>query len=159
MFIKNRKDFLSSTFLLVLGILMAFRSTKLSIWSKFGPDEGFLPLVIALIIIGLSLMISMKSLSLRREKEIEDILLKKRDRETMNISRVFFYIVLSMFYGLLLDKVGFLITSGLFLIMILRFVEKQTWKMAILVSVTSVTVCYLLFVYFLEVHLPIGFIR
>jgi putative tricarboxylic transport membrane protein len=118
-----------------------------------------LPLVIALIIIGLSLMISMKSLSLRREKEIEDILLKKRDRETMNISRVFFYIVLSMFYGLLLDKVGFLITSGLFLIMILRFVEKQTWKMAILVSVTSVTVCYLLFVYFLEVHLPIGFIR
>ena len=94
MYFKNRKDFLSGICLVVLGIFIAFRSIRLSIWSRFGPDEGFFPLVIALIIIGLSLIITIKSLSLTRGKK-EEIILEKRVTGVVNIFRVSCYIILS----------------------------------------------------------------
>lgn len=158
MFVRNRKDFSSGFCLFVLGFFIAFRSIRLSVWSRFGPDEGFFPLVAAIIIIGSSLIIIIKSLSLTRGQKKEKIL-EKQEKEVVSIFRVSCYIILTMLYGLLLEKVGFLITSGLFLILILKYVERQRWKMTILVGLASIITSYLLFVYFLGVRLPRGFIR
>ena len=60
----DKKDLSSSVFLLVFGLFLAFKSMRLSVWSKFGPDEGFFPLSVAIIIIGLSLTILVKSILL-----------------------------------------------------------------------------------------------
>jgi large-conductance mechanosensitive channel len=158
MWVKNRKDFLSGFFLLLLGFYVAFRSMQLSIWSRFGPDEGFFPLFTAVIIIGTSLVIIIKSLNLTQGRKKEETL-EKREKEIGSVFKVSLYIVVIMLYGLLLEKVGFLITSALFLFIMLKYVEKQSWKMTTFVGVTSIITSYLLFVYFLGVLLPRGFIK
>jgi putative tricarboxylic transport membrane protein len=158
MLVKNKKDFFSSSFLLLLGFYLAFRSMQLSVWSRFGPDEGFIPLLTAVIIICICLVIIIKSLSLTRERK-EEKTLDKQKKETGSIFKVSLYIVLIMLYGLLLEKAGFLITSILFLFIMLKYVEKQSWRMTTFVGVASMITSYLLFVYFLGVLLPRGLIK
>jgi putative tricarboxylic transport membrane protein len=127
-YIKKAKDLFSGLFLFVLGFFLAFGSARLSVWSRFGPSEGFFPLLIAVILMGFSLII---------------------------IS----YIVVIILYGLLLEKIGFLITSILFLFISLKYVEKQGWKMTILVGLASIITSYFLFVHLLGVLLPKGIVK
>jgi hypothetical protein len=156
--IKDRKDLLSASCLIVLGFYLAFRSAQLSVWSRFGPDEGFFPLVTALVMIGSSLFIIIKSLRLSREQKKEEVL-EGQERQIGSVFKVSAYVVLIMLYGFLLEKVGFLITSALFLFLMLKYIEKQGWKMTILVGIASIITSYLLFVYFLGVLLPKGLIK
>jgi putative tricarboxylic transport membrane protein len=158
MLVKNKKDFFSGFFLLLLGVYLAFRSMQLSVWSRFGPDEGFIPLLTAVIIIGISLVITIKSLSLTRGQEKEETL-EKQKKEIGSVFKVSLYIVLIILYGLFLEKVGFLITSALFLFIMLKYVEKQSWKMTTFAGLASIITSYLLFVYFLGVLLPRGLIK
>ncbi len=158
MFVKSWKDFLSGLFFFFFGFFLAFKSTRLSIWSRFGPYEGFFPLLIAVIIIWSSLIIVTKSLSLRRTQRKENIL-EKQEKEEVSVFKLSSYIILMILYGLLIEGVGFLITSALFLILVLKYVERQNWKMTILVGLTSIVISYLLFVYFLGVLLPRGLIK
>ena len=158
MLLKNKKDFFSGSFLLLLGFYLAFRSMQLSVWSRFGPDEGFIPLLVAFIIIGICLVIIIKSLSLTRERKREETS-EKQKKEIGSLFKVSLYVVLIMLYGVLLEKVGFLITSALFLFIMLKYVEKLSWRMTTFVGLASIITSYLLFVYFLGVLLPRGLIK
>lgn len=154
----HKKDLLSSFCMLVVGLLLAFQSLRLSIWSQSGPEAGFFPLVVAVIIIGLSLYIIIKSLILIRSKNKEKVL-EAQEKKVVSVFKVSFYAILMLFYGIALEKVGFLITSTLFLILILKYVERQGWKITILVGSASIIVSYILFMYFLGVPLPRGLIK
>ena len=158
MLVKYKKDFFSGSFLLLLGFYLCFRSMQLSVWSRFGPGEGFIPLLTAVIIICICLVIIIKSLSLTRGHEAEKTL-DKQKRQIGSVFKVSLYIVLIMLYGLFLEKVGFLITSTLFLFIMLKYVEKQSWRMTTFVGIASIMTSYLLFVYFLGVLLPRGLIK
>jgi putative tricarboxylic transport membrane protein len=154
----NNKEVLSSAFLLIFGLFLAFKSVQLSVWSKFGPDEGFFPLAVAIIIIGLSLFLFIKALFTTGDQE------KKKGSEgqggkRITVFKITAYTVLMLVYGLLMEKVGFLITSVLFIFPIVKFVEAQSWKITFLVGLGSILISYILFVYFLGVPLPRGFIK
>jgi large-conductance mechanosensitive channel len=153
----NKKEVFSSAFLLIFGLFLAFKSVQLSLWSKFGPDEGFFPLAVAIIIIGLSLFLFIKSFFFTRGRE------KKKGSEEqpekgVTIFKISAYTILMLVYGLLMERVGFLITSVLFIFPIVKFVEKQSWKITLLVGFGSIITSYILFVHFLGVPLPRGFI-
>jgi hypothetical protein len=63
-----------------------------------------------------------------------------------------------LLYGFMLEKIGFLITSAVLIFPILKYVEKQSWKITLLVGFGSIITSYILFVHFLGVPLPRGFI-
>jgi putative tricarboxylic transport membrane protein len=157
-YIKKAKDLFSGLFLFVLGFFLAFGSARLSVWSRFGPSEGFFPLLIAVILMGFSLIIIVKSLNLTQEEKKEKIP-DKVEKEIADVFKVSSYIVVIILYGLLLEKVGFLITSILFLFISLKYVEKQGWKMTILVGLASIITSYFLFVHLLGVLLPKGIVK
>jgi putative tricarboxylic transport membrane protein len=153
----DKKDFSSGLFFFGLGLFMAFRSIQHSVWSKLGPDEGFFPLCIALIIIGVSLIIitgSFISARLRKKERKSEA----QEEKVFNVFKVSSYAVLMLLYAVLFGSVGFLITSALFLVLILKYVERQGWKITILLGLSSVIISYVLFVYFLGVFLPKGLI-
>jgi len=154
---QRKKDISSSLFFLVLGLFLALQSLRLSVWGRSGPEAGFFPFVIAVIIIGLSLFISGQSV-LSQAQEREEISEKKEDH-SKNIFRVSSYGILMLLYGVSIVRVGFLITSILFLFLILKYVERQNWKITILLGSVSMLTSYLLFVYLLKVPLPKGFIK
>ena len=109
-----------------------------------------------MIIAGLSLFLVLKSGFLGRpgggEKPVEPA------GERVRLHKVLAYVVLALLYGVLLESAGFLITSSLLLFLILKFVERQGWRATILVGGLSIAVGYALFVYFLQVPLPRGFL-
>jgi putative tricarboxylic transport membrane protein len=61
-------------------------------------------------------------------------------------------------YAFLNVYTGFLLTTFIFLILWMWFIEKISWFRIIAVSIAVTTVLYLIFGYFLEVPLPGGFL-
>lgn len=155
--ISNKKDFASGIALLVLGLFLAFQSIRLPLWGASGPEAGFYPLTIAVIMVSLSLFLVLKSGILTRPqvegKRVEP------GMDKIHLPKVFAYLVLVLLYGILVERVGFLITSAFLLFFILKFVERQGWRATLLVGVTSIVIGYTLFVYFLQVPLPRGFLQ
>lgn len=81
---------------------------------------------------------------------------EEEDNGEVNYSRVCAYIILMLLYGLFLEKVGWLIITAAFLLLILKYVEKQSWKKSIILTISSLAAIYLIFVYFLSIQLPKG---
>lgn len=152
-----KRDLFSSFCLFVLGLFIAFQAMRLSIWRESGPGEGFFPLLVAFIITGLSLLIMVRSIFLIRAQKNQ--IRKNGKKNTANFFGVISYIIVMALFSVLFEWIGFLITSSLFFILVLKYVEGQRMKIAILVGLTSVIVSYFLFVYFLQVPLPKGLIK
>lgn len=155
--ISNKKDFASGLALLGVGLFLALQSIRLPLWGVSGPEAGFYPLTIAVIIVSLSLFLVLKSGVFTGPRGEEKPAPQGMDQ--IHLHKVFAYLVLVLLYGILIEKVGFLITSAFLLFLILKFVERQGWKATLLVGVTSILISYLLFVYFLQVPLPRGFLQ
>ena len=148
--VSNRNDIGSGLFLLIVGMSLAIFSLRFPVWDEAGPQEGFFPFVIGLILTGLSIAIVINACrNTERAKE-------RQTKERTDWPRALFYVGLVVLYGFLFEKIGFLITSGVFLLILLKFVERQKWSVTIIVSIFAVIVSYYLFVYFLGVPLPKG---
>jgi putative tricarboxylic transport membrane protein len=153
----NNKDLMSGFLFFILGLFLGFKSMQHPIWSSFGPDEGFFPFTIAILIIALSLALIIKSFISNRHQKKEE-LLEKKEIKSVNIFRVSSYAAMMTLVGFLIESIGFLVSSTLFMIIILKYVEGKSWKITILVGFGTIIVSYLIFVYFLRVPLPKGYI-
>lgn len=152
----QRKDIASGFFLLFLGLYLSFHSTRFSVWGRTGPEAGFFPFVLALVMIGVSLLLIIRAFISIRAKDKEKRAIDKAKNKAVAF-KVCAYICLMALYGFSVEKVGFLVTTILVLIIILKFVEKQSWKITCYIGFSSILVSYTLFVYFLSVPLPKGF--
>jgi len=155
MWVHNKKDFASGLCLLAFGLFLVFLSMQLSVWSRSGPEAGFFPLTIAVIIIGCSLGVIGPSLALKRAEGDEKIL-ANQGTSAVSLFRASSYAGLMLACGFLLESLGFLIASAILVLLILKYLEKQSWRMAILLGFTSIIISYVLFKYFLGVPLPAG---
>ncbi len=154
----EKRSLASGLFFLAFGLFLGFKSLSLSVWSPFGPAEGFFPLTVAILIMGLSLIVIVRAhVSLREQRQEGRI--REREKAGAKGFKISAYVLLMLLYGALLEKVGFLVTSGLFLFLIIKFVEKQNWVRAVSVGTASIIISYVLFVYFLGVPLPGGWVR
>ena len=151
-----KKDLLGPIGFLAFGLFMAFQSNRLSVW-KHGPDTGFFPFVIAIGIMGVSIAIGIRSLILtsRIQDSGEGV---KREKNQINVYKISSYAVLTLFYGIFIGKLGFLLASGIFLVLILRYVEKQSWALTLMGALPSIIAAYVLFGVLLGVPLPRGWI-
>jgi putative tricarboxylic transport membrane protein len=151
-----KKDLLSALGFLAFGLFLAFQSIRLTVW-KHGPETGFFPFVIAIGIMGVSLAIGIRSLLFtpRAQASGEG---GKAEKNQINVYKISSYAVLTLFYGIFIGKLGFLLASGIFLVLILRYVEKQSWTLTLLGALPSIIASYLLFGVWLGVPLPRGWI-
>jgi putative tricarboxylic transport membrane protein len=64
--------------------------------------------------------------------------------------------LITLGFILLLEGLGFFITSFLLLFLIFRYVERLSWGKAIIIPVLTLSITYLLFNVFLKSTLPKG---
>lgn len=148
---------MSGALFFALGIFLLIFSLRLPIWDSLGPQEGFFPLVVAIIVMGSSVFLMLISLPRKSSPKIRPGDAEKN--EGKSLFRMFYYAGAIIFFGCIFGEVGYLASSALFLIIILVFVEKQSWKKVALVILVSVLATYLIFVCFLGVPLPKTFSR
>jgi len=154
-----RRDMWSGIFLFFIGLFLTLESCRLSVWSPNGPDEGFFPFFIGFLIMGLSLWIVIRSALIKQTRDGNRTSERVQAIGTSSLFKVSSYGILLLLYGTLLERVGFLITTCFFLVIILKFVERQSWKITFLAGPISTAISYLIFVYCLGVALPRGIMK
>jgi putative tricarboxylic transport membrane protein len=149
--IKNF-EFMGSTFWLILGIIICVESYRFNLGHFNNPGPGFLPFGAGLILGSLSLIVMTLSLC-KKTIEIESFW-----EERSRWPKVALTMTIILFYGLLLETLGFLLTTFIIMGFLFRVFEPQKWSTVFLGAILSSVGSYIIFQVWLEVELPKGFL-
>ena len=147
------KDCLSGLVLLLFAMVFFFESLKFMFWEEtFGPSEGFFPSVLSVVMALISIIIIGRALlHAKKDHGLSAVFGPKKNK-------FFMYFGSSMIFALIFVKVGYSLALSSFLIFILKFVERQSWKIAFAVTIVSIVLSYLLFFGLFSVTFPEGFL-
>jgi putative tricarboxylic transport membrane protein len=136
--------------LLVIGVVGARSSAQLKMGSFRHPGVGFLPfgLCIILILFSLALIIS-------RWKKGSSVPFWSR----RTWLRPLLGVVILGLYALVIETLGFPLTTFAFLLVWMGVIKRIHWLKMISVSLGVTVVLYLIFGVFLEVPVPMGFFK
>jgi putative tricarboxylic transport membrane protein len=144
----------------ILGIALCIGSIKLKLGNFQTPGPGFLPFLsgASLGIFGLILTFSTTFVRFRNGKEA------KNEKSLVNWDwKKFINPLLAMLillvYILLLDPLGFLLTTFVFLLLLFKLSEPKKWLRPLILSVTTAILSYLVFSVWLQCQFPRGLIN
>jgi hypothetical protein len=149
--LQNR-DKLSSLFLILFSVLVCTGSSGYAIGSLRKPGPGFFPFIGGLIL-GILSLSHFLLLTARRKKGTE-----RGESVTPGgkWSNIILPLVVLFAYPLLLSVIGFVLTTFLFFVVLLRCVEPVRWPTALKVSVGVTILSYAFFQLWLKVQFPKG---
>ena len=107
---RMKREIAVASFFIFIGLYVIYSSLSMSIWRKSVPEEGFLPFVLACILIGLSTILLIDAF--RKEEQEESI--APEERRTPR--KLIFYIMAISFYSLTFGLLGFPISTAASLI-------------------------------------------
>ena len=142
-------DRISSLFLILLSLGICVESLRLSLGTLRHPGSGFFTFVAGAISGILSLVLYFKNR--KRGKDY-----KKFWEVEANKKYILITLGALIIYGLLLEPLGFLISTILFFFCIMRFVSLQGSKIAIPVSVFISILAFVVFDIWFQSQLPKG---
>jgi putative tricarboxylic transport membrane protein len=134
--------------LLITGLVAALSSIQLSLGKFSRPGPGFLPFVLSLLLICLSL-----ALILQQWNKGSSSAPFWPQRTWV---RPLLGVIVFVLYAWLIEHLGFLAVTFLFMVFWMWMIEKIGWLRILLVSGSVTAVLYSIFAYFLEVPLPSG---
>ncbi len=147
----NRYDRTSSLVWLTFSSLICIESFRLPLGSVREPGPGFLPLLVGIILAGLSVICFLQA---RPDSSASP----KGAWYSAERWKNLIWVLLSLFaYAMLLDILGFLISTFLFLVFLFRFgMEPLRWAWAVAGSAIASLSCYAVFELWLRTQLPGG---
>jgi len=147
-----KADRASSLCWLAVGGISIYGSIHLGLGTLGEPGSGFLSFLAGCFICLMALIIFLRALIRDRGLQVKTSLLW----EGTNWRRPIAIGLLTLGYILALERIGFLLTSFLLLLVIFRGVEKLSWRKSLLIPVSTLGLSYLLFHIFLKAALPRG---
>ncbi len=148
----NKKEQISSIFLLLFSAFICFFSYHFSIGSLRAPGSGFFPFFLAAIL-GLLSIVNLWKAILRRKAAVEK---EKPPEGGINWKNIILVVVGLLLYPLLLDFLGFLLVTFVFTAFFLRFIEPQKWRIVLGMGSGIAIIFYLIFQYWLKIQFPSG---
>ena len=145
-------DHILNIFWILFGIGICIQSTRYQLWNPKGPGSGFIPFLTGLLIgiIGFLLFLSGWSEASKQEEA------GKFWENRIARNRVFYVLASLCLMAILMQKLGFLLTSIFIIIFMIRVIERRKWITLIFVSVVSCLSIYFLFKYLMQINLPKG---
>jgi len=148
----RRRDMWSSLAWLGVGIIFLVGSLWQGLFRRGIPGPGFLPAIIAVSVMVLSLLVFFPASSRKNEgaREVENFFPEKD-----SFKKIIFGLIALFAYGFALEYTGYVITTFLFMIFTSRIMEQGKWTGPLFMAALTAVLSYLLFVS-LEVQLPRG---
>jgi putative tricarboxylic transport membrane protein len=147
----NRRDFASGLAWLCAGLFVIIGSvSSLEVGTLTSPAPGLFPFVAGIVLSVLSMAILLKALFVKQKTGLRELWGRSNCLGVLYAAGALFI------YAILLEWVGFVITTVLLLIFLFRAIEPQKWRMAIGLGISSSIGFYLLFDRVLQVLLPRG---
>jgi putative tricarboxylic transport membrane protein len=145
-------DRITSMAWLALGLIAVYGSIELGLGTAHEPGSGFLPLLASLFVNVMALIIFFKSFGAGGKNSPAVSALWKG----LRWKRTLAYGLITLGYILVFEWLGFALSTFLFLILLLKGMEKLPWRKVLLISAVSTGFCYLLLSISLESELPRG---
>lgn len=141
---RLESEVIGSLFWMGVGIFFALEGVKLNLGTFRNPGPGFLPVIMALILLLFSLFTLAKGL-IKPERPVIRILWK---RHALMIASVFFY-------GLLLDLFGFLFSTFITMVILFGLLRgKSRWTIVFIYSAATALAAWLVFSVALNIPFP-----
>jgi putative tricarboxylic transport membrane protein len=152
MAIKDR-DLISSIICMILGIIFSIGALKYGLGHAGFPGSGFLPFIMGIVLICLSFVLFISAI-----KKGKSLLTETENffPEKDSLKKTLLALIALSVYGIVLEYLGYLPTSILFMVVILRFVELQRWRRVFIASFLTGILSYVLFDRLLQSQLPRG---
>jgi putative tricarboxylic transport membrane protein len=149
--LKDKADRVSGLFWLIFCAFVSYESYKLGLGTLHQPGPGFLFFWTGIVTAILSLIVIVMSLRKRSPEEAQEPIVGKR-----NVTKIVLVLISLFLYALFMERLGFLIVTLLFFIVLLGVIEKKRWLFAVLVSLIVTAMSYLVFETGLQSQLPKG---
>jgi putative tricarboxylic transport membrane protein len=145
---------IASVFWVAVGIAFCIGSMKYGLLEKGTPGPGLLPFFGGAVLISLGISVLLFS-SFR--PNVNTTLTEGRFFPEKDSLRKLCVTVLALVaYTMLLEFLGFLIMTLLFMVLLLRFIETQEWRTVFTASALTAASFYIVFEVLLKVQLPKG---
>lgn len=147
---KNR-DLVSSIIWIVLGGLFVAGALQHGLMRRGVPGPGFLPFLSGIALIVVSLFVLIPAM---RQREIvgRETFFPERD----SLRKLLLALVALVAFGLVMEYVGFVLTTFFFMLFVTRIMEPKGWGVVTVIALLTAAISYLLFVVLMEVALPKG---
>jgi len=151
---KNR-DLIGSLFWAAVGGVFSVGALKYRLFKGAVPGAGFLPFLAGVTLIALSLVAFVSAVRSRRA-ETDTASNERFFPHPESWKKVMLALTALLAYWVVLEYLGFLITTYLLLLFLLRVIEPQKWLLAVATALIATTFSYALFNLWLKVQLPKG---
>jgi|WetSurMetagenome_2_1015567.scaffolds.fasta_scaffold446167_2 putative tricarboxylic transport membrane protein len=145
----KKNDCMTSVIWFGLGLFITLYALRFKLGTASEPGSGLMPFVSGVVICFCSVitfLISVVNASGNTKKVWENIRIRKL--------LLVFIVLLS--YGLLMEKIGFILCTFGMVLLLVRFVDPQSWFTSFLTAGVSSVAAYLLFETWLQTQLPRG---
>jgi putative tricarboxylic transport membrane protein len=140
----------SSLFWILFSVVVSREAFRLPMGEMKDPGAGFFPLMIGLLMMLLALIALFQSIREKKEGP------RPQPQESFRWWNIVIILAALIAYALTLERVGFLINIFLFMLLLLKVIEPQTWKRAVLAGLTTAIVSDLFFNVILGAQIPSG---
>jgi len=141
-------------FWILFGIGICIQSVRHQLWSPDGPGSGFIPFLTGLLIgvAGFLLFLGEQFKASERKET------GKFWENPLALKRVLYLVGSLCVMAFLMLRLGFLLTSTLASILMIRVIEPKKWVTVVSTSVLSCLLIYALFRFLIQIKLPKGFL-
>lgn len=139
---------------ITLGIFVSIYSYKLGMGKLSEPGPGFIPFWLGIIVSGLALFKLVKESRVKADEGADSKTVKEAGRSS-SLGKLIFIAITLFVYALVLDWLGYIITTFLAMILLLRFSGYTQWVRILVYAIIIVGISYLMFLY-LGVQFPAG---
>jgi putative tricarboxylic transport membrane protein len=147
-----KPDQISGLFWGTIGLLAVFGSLSLGLGNLGEPGSGFFSFLAGGFVCLMAFIVVFRASFLGQGFQVKLSSLWEGTRW----KRPIVVSLLVLGYIIAVERMGFLLTSFLLLFVILKVVEKLSWKKAILAPICTLAISYFLFIFFLKANLPKG---
>ena len=147
----KKYDFIPGVVFVFLGIVSALGSWRLELGTFKTPGAGLVPFLISVILVILSIIVVITSHEIR--KSFQEVL---NIWSGVNLTKIVLVLAYLVGYAFCLEKLGYIMTTLIFFLILLKTVGSLKWRVVIITSVLAVSLSYVIFVVFLKVQLPSG---
>ncbi len=145
--IKSQKDFVSGIALIAVGLAFAIGATNYSFGTSIRPGPGYFPFGLGVILAILGLIVLYGAMTVER---------KNGDPIGSIPWRALICVVGAiLFFGFFLPRLGFLISFPAMIIITSAGGKEFTWKDAILNATILTVLSYAIFIYGLQLTIPV----
>jgi putative tricarboxylic transport membrane protein len=132
---------------LALGAVAIFESAKLPLGTVRNPGQGFFPWWTSVVIVLLALVFLAQVLTSRPSTN---------QQAPGRIAKVALLLIVLSAYTFLLDPLGYLLSTFLLVLFMLRALDPQRWTVALSIALLAAVGSYVVFAIWLSVPLPRG---